>query len=325
MARDGVTQIYTATPGAGQGAAMRAWMAANLVEPTVGAVYTLGSGSTERNYWTLQYSNGMEIMFSSADGINMYRDDLNLETETRHGNWRQAITMVFSPDGGLEAALAAGEDPDTASFYTYLDGIPVRPVSRPVHLSYWRQGGPAVTIRFIEDDTGNCLIMQSSEATIANSFGGTVIFASDFYKSYPSAGSPFFSQAGVGFCQHNNNSSPKTMNIVTFVAWETGGSNARREKRPGSNTPHTTHAGLDGPASGSYSSPWYTHELPVFFDEDGPGEACIVNPNYMRFAGVNLHSAQAFKLIYGDSTDWQFINLVQRYALPWDNAESAPT
>ena len=63
MARNAVTKLYTAIPGGStQGTDLRTWMAENLTALTVGRCTPLARGASGRNWWTLTFPGGAEIL-----------------------------------------------------------------------------------------------------------------------------------------------------------------------------------------------------------------------------------------------------------------------
>lgn len=332
MARNGVTKLYTAIPGGGtQGTDLRAWMAANLTDLIVGAMYTLGSGSSERNYWTLTFPvSGAEILVCCPNGTSMYQANLYYDIDTVEGPWQQPLVLVYSVDGGFESALALALDPDTLAFIEHITvTLGSRQPTKGIPLLYWRAGsGVNHQLHVIEDDDQKTVIFTLSQAGGINSTThmSTYIASDEMYLPYPSA-DPLLSTEGVLYLCSNNIAGPnKTYRYLRAYGYEFGGG-PMRDTHPAINVlPWDSNT---GPAFDQIASGRYPFTVPA--TKDWAAELWVdladvywarCNPNLVRLTGVNN---PRFNQRQGDSTDYKFIKHIQRFLTPWDHSMAEPT
>ncbi len=332
MARNGVTKLYTATPGGStQGTDLRTWMAANLTEVTVGAMYTFSSGASERNYWTLTFASGAEILVCCPNGTWMYSNNLYIDLDTREGDWLQPLVLVYSPEGGFEAALVAALDPDTTAFKEHItDTLGFREPSKGISILYWRSGsGANHQLHITEDDDGSTIIFTFSRASAINSnYMSCYIASDDMFTEYPS-GTPLLWTFGLVYVGANNVAGPnKTIHTFCAYGWESE-SNIRAVCEPSLNT--LPFANNTGPAFDQIASGRYPFVLPLnedwaaelwAFSTDRPNIIYRCNANLIRLTGQNN---PRFNQSQGDSTNYKFIKHIQRFLTPWDHAQTPPT
>lgn len=332
MARNGVTKLYTAIPGGGtQGTDLRTWMAANLTELTVGAMYAYGAGVSERNYWTLTFpASGAEILVCCPNGTNMYRDNLYYDLDTIESSWQQPLVLVYSVDGGFEAALVATHDPDTVAFYNHIvTTLGYRAPTKGIPLLYWRAGsGVNHQLHVIEDDNQKTIIFTLSQSGGINgaNYMSTYIASDEMYVLYPSA-DPLLSTEGVLYLCSNNVAGPnKTYRYLRAYGYQYGGG-VMRSTEPALNT--LPWDGNMAPALDPIGSGRYPFTIPA--NKDWAAELWVdladvywarCNPNLVRLTGVNN---PRFNLSQGDDADHEFIKHIQRFLTPWDQAQTPPT
>lgn len=326
MTRNAVTKLYTATPGgATQGTDLRAWMAANLTEVTVGAMYTLGAGTSERNWWTLTFASGAEILVYCPNGTSMYGNNGFVERNTVESNFRQPLMLVYFPEGGAEAALANGEDPDTAGFKTYVQTtLGLREPDKGHQLMYWREGsGVNHQLHVIEDtDADSIVFILSQEGGIASGTFMSCYIASDhMWDQWPSA-SPQVLPAGCLFIESSNDINMKNFRHLHAAAWQTS-DDARVLVATALNTLPWTAPKQDALVAGRYPSAgtgkYHGLQLCLFPTE---GHILKANPDMVRVTGINFPS---FNTKFGTSTNYGFIGIVERFWFPWDDAQTEPT
>lgn len=334
MARNGVTKLYTAIPGGGtQGTDLRAWMAANLTELTVGAMYTLGSGSSERNYWTLTFPvSGAEILVCCPNGTSMFRDNMYYDLDTTEGSWQQALVLAYAPDGGFESALALALDPDTLAFVEHITvTLGLREPTKGIPLLYWVAGTAANhQLHVIEDDTQETAIFTLSRAGAINSTQhmSTFIASDRMFVDYPSS-TPLISTRGIVYLGANNVAGPnKTYRYLRAYGWMSE-SNARAACEPAMNV--LPFANNTGPALDQIAAGRYPFVLPLnkdwaaeawLFSTDKPNVIYRCHSDLLRVTGVNN---PRFNLSQGDDADHEFIKHIQRFLTPWDQAQTPPT
>lgn len=328
MARNGVTQLYSATPGiAGQGTALHTWMAANLVQLTVGALYTLSSGVNERNYWTLTFASGAEIMVCCPNGTNMYRDSLYVSPDTGlEGNNRMPLLYVYAPDGGLEAALAAALDPDTSDFVEHVTTtLGLREPTKGIPVTPWYYGAAAIQLHVIEDDGGESVSFTHSTAgnIAGTTYYATLIASDKAFSAYP-ASDPLLHTSGVIYLCANNTAGPnKSFRGMRLYGYNRKTPSQRVDCEPAINTLPFTPPGFDQIASTLYPfvSPAgkdYLAELWGYSNQ----YIYRCNPSLVRLTGVNN---PRFNVSQGDDPDYEYIKHIQRFYVMWDSAQTPPT
>lgn len=327
MARNAVTKLYTAIPGGStQGTDLHTWMAENLTALTVGALYTLGAGASERNWWTLTFPGGAEILVACPNGTGMYGDNVYVERENVvEGSFQQPLIFAFFPEGGAEAALANGEDPDTAGFKTYVQTtLGLREPSPGQQMLHWRAGsGVNHQLHVIEDDADPMVafILTQSGGTAGNTHMSAYIAAEDMWDLYPS-GSPHALGAGVIYLSSNLNAT-KTYRQFHSTAWDYTTAE-RIMVNPGINVLPWSVPMQDALAAGRYPSAgtgkYYARQLCLF--PTNREEILKANTKYIKITGINMPS---FNTKFGTSTSLNFIRIIQRFLLPWDNAQTEPT
>lgn len=327
MARNGVTKLYTAIPGGStQGTDLRTWMAANLTVLTVGAMYSLGAGTSERNWWTLTFPGGAEILVACPNGTSMGGDSVYVEREnTVEASFTQPLIFAFFPEGGAEAALANGEDPDTAGFKTYVTStLGLREPSPGQQMLWWRAGsGVDHQLHVIEDDADPMVafILTQSGGTAGNTYMSAYIAAEDMWDLWPSS-APHVLGAGVVYLS-SNQVSTKTYRQLHATAWDYT-TDERIMVNPTLNVLPWTAPNQDALAAGRYPSggtgEYYAAQLCLF--PTSREEILKANKKYIKITGINMPS---FNTKFGTSTSLNFIRIIQRFLLPWDNAQTEPT
>jgi hypothetical protein len=308
---------------------MHTWMDANLTEVTVGGLYGWSSGVTARQYWTLTFASGAEILVCCPDGTSIYRNDLYDDLDTRESNWHQPLLLAFAPQGGFEAALAATIDPDTSAFVEHIvttQGL-LRP-SKAIAMLYWRNGGGSHQLHVIEDQFGGIttLVFTLSRAgAIGTDYMGTAIFSDQMFAQYPSS-DPLFYEFGYVYVGANNTASPnKTIHIFGSCAWRTL-NDERSVLEPSMNT--LPFSGDTGPAFDQIAAGRYPFATPA--NKDWAAELWLpsghgmlqCNPALIRLTGQNN---PRFNQTQGDDTDHNFIKHIQRFLTPWDHSQTPPT
>ena len=165
MSRVGYSFV-AGTPGENKAQNFRNFLASNLTTWTVGPVYAFNSGTVERDYFTLTSTlNGSEILFnmpngSVADLDNGILNPFEFGNSSVSNFTDQTISLLCAPDGGFEARLVLGEDPQSNA-----DVFPSR-LSRASPMQYWFEGNAgSVTFYAIEDTTEAAFFLYSGYTT----------------------------------------------------------------------------------------------------------------------------------------------------------------
>lgn len=179
MSRDTNGHLYSATPGSGQGTALRTNLAANLTQWTVGALQTFGAGTTERNYFVLTHASSGEILVYCPNGTlttvasGIYVDYLaGLSEEILN----LPLAVSYAPAGGFASAFGSAYDPVNQDFW---DDIVVSQAktqpSKVFMLDFWISGAPLLDSYWLEDSSREALTIYAGRQASNTGYGCVVI------------------------------------------------------------------------------------------------------------------------------------------------------
>lgn len=321
MARNGTSYLYTGTPGAGQATALRAALAsAGLLGITVGSLYTWGAGTSERNYFTLTFVSGAEILVCIPNGTSMSRDNMYVDPDNTESSWTMPLMFAYAPEGGFEDGLSNTIDPDTSAFVTNITTtLGLREPTQAVPMIHWRSGGPSMQLHFIQDDAVEFLAIYLSEATAigGSTHMSTIMFSNVMFTNYETNGTH---PEGMFYICSNNNAT-KTYRNQRCVGWEST-NNTRINSYSAWNAeynstyPQFRDAALATipPASGNL--PAWDHVI------YGTNYIFQINRLFLKKTSIYYST---FKTLIGTSTDYKYTRIIQGYLTPWDNSQTLPT
>lgn len=321
MARTSNGSVYSATPGGGtQGTDLHTWMSANLGNTAVGSITTIGSGTTERNYWVLTlFETAAEILVYCPNGTSSSATSGMYRRSDGESSLTQPLIFAFAPDGGFQTALSAAQDPALDTFWTYITGtLSLREPTPGFQMMYWRSGSGAThELTMIDDGASPSLIILFHRDTYINStdYASFAIFSTDLLE----VDSVNTNGAGALFVSGNNVAN-KTYRNHRFWSWDSTSDALILFSNPSASTyPYYTPS-FDQIAAGRYPtlSDHPCWRVVMFTSK----YIAKLNDYLILHTGVN-HTPIA--TIFGETTTQKYIRVVERFCLGWDETLAAPT
>lgn len=319
MSRDTNGHLYSATPGAGQGTALRTNLAANLTQWTVGALYTFGAGSTERNFFVLSHASGGEILVFCPNGgsvpsaVSVYADYNSANTWSIYN---YPLSFSYAPAGGFASALGSAFDPLNLDFWeditvSQAKTQPTRVYSMP----FWITGSPLLDSYWIEDSSREALTVHIGRQA-SNTGYGSMVFGRDLMVPMPE---PAPNQVkGYGMYLVDVPTAGSTIRPIDshIALWDESDTRLEFEL-----TDIGTHLSNYNDSNQPYSddSKYQTATVGVVSRDRAYG---TIHQDYMRIFGRSTTST--YKSKRGTSTAFKFVHLHEDLLTPWDNTLAAP-